>query len=81
MSDKKTNPAGDSNIQETDLTSTEPELETLRAGEDLLRKAQAVSHRILSRFRRAIGPDDGHKEDVSLLADAFRRLYKVVSRP
>jgi hypothetical protein len=80
MGDGKTRPAGENDLQRTDLTSSEPELETLRAGEELLRKAHAVSHQILSRFRKAMEPEHNPKEDVILLAQAFRRLYKVMAR-
>jgi hypothetical protein len=78
MGNENARPPDDNKGQQPDVTSSEPELRTLRAGEELLRKAHTVSHEILRRFRNAIrSGEQGPAEDVALLADAFRRFYKV----
>jgi hypothetical protein len=60
------------------LTSCESELQSLQVGEELLRKARAVSQGIVERVGKVIGSDKLVSADRVLLAETFKRLWKVL---
>jgi hypothetical protein len=45
----------------------------------LLRKAHSVSHGILERIQKVIGSPEGVYAEKNLLAETFRRIWKVMA--
>jgi hypothetical protein len=69
---------GDDKLPPSDLTSSDPDLDSLGSGEELLRKAQAVSRRILERVEKLTQSARPANEDLMLLAETFKRVWKVM---